>query len=197
MKQTILATVVTMMVATSAFAQTRRNEKLTVQTAPAQSYSYTPSYYANNEMNVLLGFQAGAPNLGVDYARMNNGAGFGGYFFMQTNKDKNSATIVSQVLAFGGLFKVNVVDTAQVRVFVAPGVGIAMVKDATINTTTLTKSDETIIGPMWKMGVLYKVNTNFNLGLETTHFGNFFNDSSLNNYAAPAHYYSVVGAFAF
>ncbi len=196
MKQVILATVVTMMVATTAFAQApRRNDKMTTQSAPAESYSYTPSYYANNELTALLGFQAGAPNIGVDYARMNNGVGFGGYFFMQTSKEKGGATLVSQVMAFGGLFKLNLIDTVHAKAYVAPGFGLSIVKDGAISATG-SKSDETVIGPMWKMGVSLKLANSFHLGLETTAFGNFFNDS-LNNYAGPSQYYSVAGTFTF
>ncbi|MBC7740549.1 MAG: hypothetical protein H7061_00020, partial [Bdellovibrionaceae bacterium] len=58
------------------------------------------------------------------------------------------------------------------------------------------KADETVIGPVWKMGVLYKLSQSLNIGLETTSFGNFFNDN-LTNYQRPSDYYAVAATFAF
>ncbi|MBC7421358.1 MAG: hypothetical protein H7328_11575 [Bdellovibrio sp.] len=196
MKQTSLAILVaatlTVALSTTAFAQTRKSQKMTVQTTTATTYA--PSYYANNEVTALLGMTAGALNLGADYARMNGNWGGGGYFFLQLSKDKNGVPAISQIMSFGGLLKVNLVDANNVRVFIAPGAGITMVKDGSNNGTS--KSDETVIGPIWKMGVTYKTDANFNIGLETLAFGNFFNDN-LNNYAGPSQYYSVAMGFAF
>ncbi len=193
MKQLIATVLVSMTLSTAVFAQTRRttNQKMTTQTMPAQSYT---SHYANHEVTALLGMTAGALNLGADYARMNGNWGGGGYFFMQMSKDKNNVPVVSQIMSFGGLLKINLVDANNVRVFVAPGAGITMIKD--VPNGTGGKSDETVIGPIWKMGATYKLDTNFHLGLETTAFGNFFSDSA-GAAAIPAQYYSVAMGFGF
>lgn len=194
MKSMIITVFVAMTMATSAFAQqTRRTTKVTTQTAPAQTY--TPSYsYANNEVTALLGMTSGAANFGVDYARMNNGMGWGGYFFMLSKKERNNVLLVSQVMSFGGLFKINVIDNSVAKFYVAPGFGIAVVKDG--NATGTTPSDETVFGLSWKMGVTWKIAQNFNFGLETTSMSNFFSDS-LTSYNVPAPVYSLAGSFMF
>ena len=194
MKQTILAVLISMTVSTFAWAQApAARRKMTVQTAPS-----TYGSYATNEVTALLGFTGGAPNFGADYARMSGAWGFGGFFFLQSSKDKAPAVTpsVSQVMSFGGLLKVNFVDIANVKAFIAPGIGFMMVKDGSYNAASNTKADETVIGPVWKMGVLYKLNSALNIGLETTSFGNFFNDN-LTNYAAPSRYYSIAATFSF
>ncbi len=201
MKQTIVtmlvATIATMTLSTVAFAQ---RPKMTTQSAPAQSYtpSYAPSYSlrADNDLTALVGLTGGAINIGVDYARMMNSTyGAGGYFFFQTSKDKNNSPIVTQIMSFGGLMKINLLEANGVKVYVAPGAGITLVKDGSVNSAG-AKSDETVIGPVWKMGVQFKLAQNFSLGLESTTFGNFFNDN-ISMSTSAFQYYSVAMGFAF
>lgn len=193
MKKIIASALLTMTLSAVALAQ---RPKMTTQTAPAQSYSSSYSLRNSNELTALIGMAAGGINFGADYAHMlNNTWGAGGYFMMQTSKDKNAVPIVSQVMSFGGLLKINLVEANSMRVFIAPGFGISMVKDGSINASG-SKSDETVLGPIFKMGVTYKVSSNFSIGLESTSLENFFNDN-LNFYAGPPQYYAVALAFAF
>ena len=190
MKQTIVAILVSMSLSTAAWAQ---RGKMTSQTAPP---AYTPSYLSNsdNEITALLGLTSGAIHLGVDYVHsMNSTFGAGGYFFLQTSKDKNNVPIVNQLMSFGGLMKINLLDANGIKAYVAPGAGITIVKDGSINASG-TKSDETVIGPVWKMGVSYKAGTNFNIGLESTMLANYFND---NLTGVTQTFYSVAVGFGF
>ncbi len=131
---------------------------------PADRY-YSAS--SNSTVHAKLGFQSSAPNLGADYETRSNSVGFGGYFFMQTEKEKSG---VHQVMAFGAFLPVHLLDDAQVDAYVGPGFGLAMIKGFTGGT------DETIIGPSWKVGILYKAASNVEVGLETFEVFNWFNE---------------------
>jgi opacity protein-like surface antigen len=164
--------------------------------APKQTYNSSYSVSAENEVTGLFGMVAGSPNFGVTYIRSKTDFGFGGYFFMQSSKDKNNVPVVSQVMAFGGLMKVTLMENRMVKAYIAPGFGIAMVKDGSTSAATGKKSDETIISPIYKLGVQFKASPNFIVGLERFQLSNWLNDS-LNSYAGPSEYYSITGTFEF
>jgi len=179
----------------SSYAQQPRR-KMTLPNTSTQTpmmSSYAPS--VSSEVTGLLGLTAGAFHLGVDYIRTGAGLDWGGYFFMQSSKDKNSVTTVSQAMALGAMVRVSLLDNSKWRVFVAPGFGVNMVKDGSISTAA-KKSDESIIGPSFKLGVQLKMAPQFLLGLEKTQFYNMLNDN-VNNYVGPSEYYSVAGTFQF
>ena len=162
--------------------------------ATASSYpAYNGPSTSMNQITGSLGLTAGAINLGVTYIKPMADFGFGGYFFFQTSKDKNNVPVVNQVMALGGLINVNVVDNRSVRAYVAPGFGIAMLKDS-YNLTSGKKSDETLIGPSFKIGAQLKTSGNFMIGLERQQFTNWLND---NVGGSTAEYYSAVGTFEF
>lgn len=144
-------------------------------TATAQS-KMTGSVYntgSYHDVTPKLGFVAGAANLGVNYNLMNDGAGWGGYFFMQTEK-KDAG--IKQAMAFGGSYKMNLIDTAHVTAYMSPGFGIAMLKDASTNQTTGATSDETVFGPAYSIGAQMKLPAGMAIGLERSAFTNWFND---------------------
>lgn len=161
--------------------------------------SSTPTYSAPSssasEITGNFGLVGGAVNIGGTYVKQLPDFGFGGYFFFQSSKDKNSVPVVSGVTALGALIKVNVYENHSIRAYMAPGFGIAMLKDASVSDTG-KKSDENLISPTFKMGVQYKTAGNLVIGLERLQFANWLNDS-LNAYAGPAEYYSVAASFAF
>ncbi len=164
-------------------------------TTPTTLPVYTaPSAY-QSEVTGLFGMVAGAINFGVTYIRPSNDFGFGGYLFYQTAKEKNKTPVVSQMTAFGALIKVNVYENRSLRAYLAPGFGMAMIKEGSVSATG-SKSDENVISPTFKMGIQYKTAGNFIIGLERMQFSNWLNDS-LNNYAGPAEYYTVAASFEF
>lgn len=184
---------------TSAFGQVKKMSPPPRPTTVTSVPTYTSST-PQNEVTVNLGLFGGALNLGGTYIRQMTDFGFGGYLFIQSAKDKNSDTVVSGLTAFGALIKVNLIDRNSIQAYIAPGFGIAMVKDGSrvLNAVTgvYKKSDENMIGPMAKIGIIYKSSPTFKVGLERMQFSNWLNDS-LNNFASPSEYYQVVGAFEF
>lgn len=177
-----------------AFAQTKKMTNST-QTAQTQMTSFAPSQPSHAEVIGHIGMLASAIHIGADYNKMTSGSGIGGYFFYQTEKKSNNVAVANQVMSFGGTYKVVVADDRQYSAYVAPGFGIHMAKEAGIpNATTGKQSDETLIGPILKIGALYKVNPGFSIGLERKSITNWFSDSVYFNEAA---YYTVAAAFNF
>lgn len=153
------------------------------------------SSYNSAEISGKLGMTAGAFNFGVDYVQPKGDYGFGGYLFMQMAKDQNTTTLVSGVTALGAMVKLVLVEKSSIKAYVAPGVGIAMIKDGSVNAFG-RKSDETVIGTTFKMGVQFVKSQGFSIGLERMQFSNWLNDS-LNNFSGPSEYYSVIGTWLY
>ena len=151
--------------------------------------------YNDTEISGKLGMAAGALNFGADYVKTRSDYGYGGYVFVQSSRDRNSAQVVNGVTAFGGMFKLVLVDKSTIKAYIAPGVGIAMVKDGSINGLG-RKSDETVIGITLKIGVQIIRDRNFSIGIEQMQLSNWLNDS-LNNFAGPGEYYSIVGSWTY
>jgi hypothetical protein len=180
MKKTILATL--LLLSVMANAQTKKVK--TVQTSTPSMVAMDSTYSSSsNELTALLGFISGAANLGVDYARMTDDVGFGGYFNLQTEK---KSVGINQAMSLGGLMKFAVVNNNKFSAALSPGFGIHIVKD-------VLGSDETAFGPVLKISAQYKISSLFSLGLEQSTYANFFNDklvSQIQNLA-------VAGTFKF
>lgn len=174
---------------TSNWALAQRNTTTRPAATPSTSYSSS----RDSEIAGNLGFTMGAPNLGVHYTAMNGSYhGWGGYFFYQTKKEKNSVPVVSDVMSFGGFAKVYLTDrSGAFNAYIAPGVGMTMVKDVVTDTTTGKKSDKTIFGPIMKMAAQVRATPQFAIGIERTAIANWFDDEA----AASIEYWSVVGTF--
>ncbi len=198
MKTTLMIALIALTYSTEVFAQAKKmtTPPSNVVKQPVILNSYTPSYSSNNsEASGNFGLVGGAINIGASYLISKGDYGLGGYFFMQTSKEKNNLPIVSQVTALGAMIKLVLVDKNSIKAYVAPGVGFAMIKEGSISASG-SKSDENIISPTFKMGVQFKTTPTFSIGLERMQFANWLNDG-LNNYAGPAEYYSVIGSFVF
>lgn len=180
-------------VSTTAFAQTKKMapppppRPAVVSSVP----TYSPSA-PQSEVTVNLGMASGAVNLGANYIKLMGDFGFGGYFFYQASKEKNNVPVVVATTALGALIKVTAYENHSVRAYLAPGVGLAMLKDASIDANG-KKSDETIIGPSLRVGVQYKTAGNLVIGLERMEVSNWFND----NVSAPEAVYAIAASFGF
>lgn len=151
--------------------------------------------YNNTEISGKLGMSAGAVNLGADYINLQGDYGYGGYVFIQSSRDRSNFPVVNGVTALGGLLKLILVEKSSIKAYIAPGVGITMVKDGSINGLG-RKSDETVIGTTLKIGVQIIRDRNFSIGIEQMHLSNWLNDS-MNSFAGPGEYYSVVGSWTY
>ena len=154
-----------------------------------------PVVAGETEVSGKFGMTAGAFSLGVDYVQSKGDYGFGGYVFVQSSKERNSSPLISGVTALGIMLKMILVEKSSIKAYVAPGVGFAMIMDGSINGIG-RRSDEIMFGPSVKLGVQLIRSQSFSMGLERVEFSNWINDS-INNFAGPTEYYSVVSSWTF
>ena len=151
--------------------------------------------YNDTEISGKLGMSAGAVNLGADYVNLKGDYGFGGYVFIQSSRDRAGSPVVNGITALGGMLKLILVEKSSIKAYIAPGVGITMVKDGSVNGLG-RRSDETVIGTTLKIGVQIIRDRNFSIGIEQMQLSNWLNDN-LNSFAGPGEYYSVVGSWTY
>ena len=140
----------------------------------ASAYAQRGTVRSNNDYSSVkgtsatgyLGFGQGALNIGGDFeAAMSNDAGFGGYFMLMTDAEKNNSDIRAQIIAFGGEAKVHY-RPGSWDFYGTPGFGIAMVD--------FNNQDETTFGPSMRIGVLYGLTPTLSVGIEHATFFNWF-----------------------
>jgi hypothetical protein len=124
------------------------------------------SFASESYLQGALGFESGAVNIGFDYESRKSGsnAGYGGYFMFSSEKDGASA----QVLSFGAMSKIHFFETEQFDFSLAPGFGISMVE--------IGNADETVFGPILKLGLLYKFSDKVAFGGEMFKAYNWLSD---------------------
>lgn len=176
-----------------ATAQTKRTVKKTSSTTMGSSGEISLDDGSAQEITGKLGFSAQAIHIGVDYNKLLDGAGFGGYFFYQTSKKSGTTTVAHQVMSLGATYKVNFLDTNKLIAYASPGFGIHMIKEIGISTTG-SASDETVLGPVYKIGTQLRVKPTFAIGLERTALVNWLSDKVTSGELV---YYSVAGTFWF
>jgi hypothetical protein len=148
-----------------AFAQRRYGSPMTT------GMSYQSS--SGNEITGSLGFVQTAVNVGVQYTKKMSDYGMGGYFFLQSQKERSNTVIVNQVMSVGGQMKANLVDTSVLNAYMAPGFGIHMIKDV---SDAGKKSDKTVFGPTFRTAVLFGITPTMKLGFEHFQYWNWFDD---------------------
>ncbi len=191
MKNLVFILVIAISVGVS--AQSKRTVKKTAPMASSSSNDLNFDSDSSSEVVGKLGFVSQAIHIGADYNKMTDGAGPGGYFFYQTNKKSGAVMVVNQVISLGGTYKMNFIDNSKFLAYVTPGFGIHMVKEVGV-TGTGTPSDETLIGPVYKMGTQFKVKPTFAIGLERMAIVNWFSDKVPGGEYV---FYSVAGTFWF
>lgn len=176
-----------------AVAQTKKNVRKAAPSASNSLNDLSLDTDLSSEVTGKLGFTSQAIHIGADYNKMSDGAGPGGYFFYQTSKKSGAVTITNQVMSLGGTYKINFVDNSKFIAYVTPGFGIHMVKEVGA-VTAGTPSDETLIGPVYKIGTQFKMKPTFAIGLERNAIVNWFSDKVAGGEFV---YYSVAGTFWF
>jgi len=148
----------------------------------AQRPARSVSSYGENSASISLGMTSSALNIG---GRMEFGAeqgALGGYIFLQTEQ-KDAA--VNQVLTFGGHSLIKLVDAANVNAYIAPGVGVSMVKGLE------GQDDKTVVGPSFRYGGQIKLPHGAgSLGIERLEIWNWFDSKSVSNAAFTSAVYS-------
>lgn len=143
-----------------------------------------------SELTGSLGMTRGASHLGAQFDRGGDGHDLGGYFFYQSNKDKGGAPIVYQVMSFGGQLKIHAVSNRSIDLYVAPGLGLHMIKDI---PDAGKKTDVTAIGPTMRIGALLPLTSTVKIGIERLDLVNWFDDKA----DGTSTYYSAALAFVF
>lgn len=130
---------------------------------------------ADNTIRPILGFKSSAVNFGVDYEkRMNHDMGWGGYFSYGSEHKDNNAT--NQVVAFGVMAPIHLLDNGSLDTYIAPGFGIAMVKGLA------GADDETTLGPSMKLGAEWKFSPTLKGGVQYMQIYNWFTDKAASQY---------------
>jgi opacity protein-like surface antigen len=129
----------------------------------------------NGSITGLLGFSQSAVNFGVNYEnRLDSAFGLGGFFHFSSEKKENAAK--QQTMAFGAMAPAHLLDNARFDAYVAPGFAVIMVKG--YDGAPYSKDDQTTFGPIWKMGVMFRMSTNVKVGIEQTELINWFTDKA-------------------
>lgn len=134
--------------------------------------SQAATYGSEQSITGIVGFTQSAPNFGANYERrIDNNMGVGGYFHFASEQKNGFGK--NQTMSFGAMAPMHLLDNSRADVYLAPGFGITMVKGI---TGTLVPDDQTIFGPIWKVGAMFKMTSSVKLGLEQTHITNWFTD---------------------
>ena len=168
MKQLVL--MMTLALASTAYAQPKKNTQPVAQ--PVQTYSAqsTKVFGAN------FGMTSGAFNLGVSVDSGSNTGDLGGSFFLQTEKEEDNVTIINQVMSFGAHVVMNVFENNGWVLDLRPGVNITMINDIQ-NTTNGQKDDKTVIGPSLRWSAAHRLTSGSEIGIERLEVWNWFEDA--------------------
>ncbi len=121
----------------------------------------------------LLGFSQSGLGLGANFEnRISSTLGLGGYFLHTSEKESANK---NQVISLGAFANGHIVDTSDFSFYIAPGVGVIMVKG---QRSTFTTEDQTTFGPIWKMGFLLRATPTIQLGVEQTELVNWFSEKA-------------------
>jgi len=140
------------------------------------AFSQTRSTYSpgGSEVNVNVGFTSGAAAVGGTFEKDTNNIGWGGYAFLQTEKDDAD---VFQTLALGGMMKAHLIKNSNIDTYIAPGFGLAMISDVNVGTAlNRDEEDKTVFGPSMKIGAQYYFNPDVKVGVEHFIITNWFDD---------------------
>lgn len=143
-----------------------------------------------SELTGSLGMSNGAANFGAQFDKGGNGPDMGGYFMYQSSKERGGVPFVYQVMSFGAQMKMHIVSNNQTDVYLAPGVGLHMIKDAPDNGK---KTDVTAFGPTLRIGTLVPLTSTVKIGLERMEIVNWFDDKAPASFAV----YSAALAMTF
>ena len=122
----------------------------------------------NNALLFNLGFTRGGMAVGVDFE---HGArktyGLGGYFRMYPD---NTSPVADGITTFGGFIRPHFNRQAW-DFYVSPGFGLISYKPAAAG-----KSDETLFGPSFAIGLLYELNPKMSFGAEEMSIYSWFGE---------------------
>lgn len=146
------------------------------QTASAQSVSVKP-LPGERHGQFHLGMGSGAINLGFDYlVKRESNVEAGAYLLFLGEKKKSVAgfdtTNRAGMFAVGATAKIHYV-VGDFDTYFAPGFGLASLKYA--NPVTGSGASETTIGPIFRLGALYKLSERISAGMEYGLVYNFLN----------------------
>ncbi|AFY02936.1 hypothetical protein [Bdellovibrio bacteriovorus] len=138
----------------------------------------------NKTASINLGMTSSALNIGGRMEFDDAQGALGAYVFMQTEK-KDAG--IPQVLSFGAHSFVRLVEASNVTAFLAPGVGISMIKMDGAD-------DKTVVGPSFRYGAQYKLaNGAGAIGIERFEVWNWFDEDT----ASSVDFTSAVYSFNF
>lgn len=145
---------------------------LTMGMAGASSAQETANPSAPHALLVNFGFTAGGMALGADYEHaIHRTFGIGGFLRLYPDND-DSQINRSSINAFGAFIRPHFTRQAW-DFYVSPGFGIIQYERQLGANTTI---DETMMGPVMMIGLLYQLSNAVALGIEQTSIYGWFGD---------------------
>jgi hypothetical protein len=141
-------------------------------------------YGSRDTLAGQIGFSQAAVGFGAEYEHRLDTMGVGGYF---NYSSEEKTAVKNQLMSFGGIAPIHLLDDTKLDVSIAPGFGITMVKG--INGA----EDQTVFGPLWKLSTYFKMNSSVKVGIQHTQLVNWFS----NKLPANTNYTNFSVAFAF
>lgn len=181
MKKIALATVLVAAFSSTSWAQ-KGSGKMT-KTPVSQPPKYSAGHSADKELKISLGMWASALHFGAQLEMpQNDGTSFGGYIFNQTEKESAG---IGNLLALGGQYCIELLDSGKNKVYITPGFGLFKAK--------YQGEDETALGPSMRLGTSWKLANGAAFGLERFSVFNWTSSKG----SSGASFYSAVYSFGF
>lgn len=161
------------------FAQRNSPPKRTissVDTSPSPSSS-------SRRLDIYTGMVQNALNIGGSFGKDYDGYGYGGYFLIQSKRERNNnAIVVQEANSFGGQFRTSLVTAKLLEAYLSPGFGITTFRD--VVDTNGKKTDVITVGPSLAIGVQHSFTNKFKVGLDRFETWNWFDDKAPPIYVA-------------
>ncbi|AHZ83709.1 hypothetical protein AB1A81_15320 [Bdellovibrio bacteriovorus] len=137
--------------------------------------------YGGKTASINLGMNSSALNIGGRMEFDDAQGALGAYLFLQTEK-KDAG--IPQVLSFGAHSLLRLVEASNVTAFLAPGIGISMIKMDGAD-------DKTVVGASFRYGAQFKLpNGAGALGIERFEAWNWFDEDTSSSVAFTSAVYS-------
>jgi|GEM_PF-1545836 len=172
------------------FAEAKKKEKALEAQAPvvAETSYRAPASSGDSELVPSIGFASSALNVGIQYNKeSSHSAMYGGYIFLQNDKERSGVKIVNRITSFGGQIKLNIFSNEMYSAHMSPGFGIHMIKDVPDFSNAGKTTDVTALGPILRLGVFKQLSPQAKVGLERLEVWNWMSEDTASKIA----FYSV------
>lgn len=138
------------------------------------SYGQDTSNTKENNITAEFGFKQGAVHYGATVVKDYDHIGLGGYVFIQTENKSNNVVRAHELVSAGVISKFILLSTPKAQVHFAPGLGFSEIRNFhDLFDINASKSAETFLGAIFKIGAVYSVTSDIKMGLEYSKISNW------------------------